>query len=334
MSLRTRKLTIACLQINAHWGTDVLSSIRHADALLAPLLQAPTAPCSSTNRVRSDKKPDILVLPELAFTGYGFPSRNAIAPYLEPTGRGISTQWAQRTAQRIGCHVIVGYPERPDGSSVAKDEGPIYNSAVVVGPSGTVLYNYRKHFLYEADEKWGASSGQGGFGSLDLKIKNSAKLVSENENEMRIRVVLGLCMDLNPEKFEAPFTKFEFGNFAVTNKADVIIMPMAWLAFGQAESNNAKDAADVQDIEDEPDWRTVHYWARRLTPVVSQYAQGEQRKTSNTVFVASNRCGIEDGKITYAGSSCVLQFCNDASVQLIATLPKKSEGVLITDVNI
>ncbi|KAK9319673.1 carbon-nitrogen hydrolase [Lipomyces orientalis] len=335
MSLRMRQLTVACLQINTHWGTDVLSSIRHADALLAPLLQVPNSPCSSTNRIRSGKKPDILVLPELAFTGYGFPSRAAIKPYLEPTGRGVSTQWAQRTAQKIGCHVIVGYPEAPD--EIAKEDGPIFNSAVVVEPSGTVVFNYRKHFLYEADEKWGASPGQGGFGSLDLKIKRSARTASENEEEMRVRVAMGLCMDLNPEKFEAPFAKFEFGNFAVTSKADVIIFPMAWLAFGGAETNGESAAAataDGQKVEDEPDWKTVNYWARRLTPVVLQYAQAVQPKTTNTIFVASNRCGVEDGKTTYAGSSCVLQFCSDASVRLIATLPKESEGVLLTDVTI
>ncbi|KAK9237713.1 carbon-nitrogen hydrolase [Lipomyces kononenkoae] len=343
--LRTRPLTIACLQINAHWGTDVYSTIRHADSLLAPFWQAPAGPCSSTNRIKSGfgKKPDILVLPELAFTGYGFPSRQAIGPYLEPTVRGVSTQWAQTTARRIGCHVIVGYPERPEeGSSngvLKEEEGPIYNSAVVVGPSGTVLYNYRKHFLYEADEKWGASPGQDGFGCLDLKIKGSEPQRSglsqnddDDDKDMRLRVVLGLCMDLNPEKFEAPFTKFEFGNFAVTNKADLIIMPMAWLAFGLGGGGNSE--RDGQQLEDEPDWKTVHYWARRLTPVVSQYAQAEPAKTSNTIFVASNRCGTEDNRITYAGSSSVLRFCHDASVQLIATLPKESEGVLITDVEI
>ncbi|KAK9368178.1 carbon-nitrogen hydrolase [Lipomyces kononenkoae] len=352
--LRTRPLTVACLQINAHWGTDVLSTIRHADSLLTPFWQPPTGPCSSTNRIPSSgKKPDILVLPELAFTGYGFPSRAAIAPYLEPTVRGITTKWAQRTARRIGCHVIVGYPERPEVGNILKaneeegeerkeeeEEGPIYNSAVVVGPCGTVLYNYRKHFLYEADEKWGASPGQDGFGCLDLKISGSSSSPAvsgattagqsaqsdKDKEDMQIRVVLGLCMDLNPEKFEAPFTKFEFGNFAVMNRADIIIMPMAWLAFGHDD--------DGKEVEDEPDWRTVHYWARRLTPVVSQYAQAGPAKTSNTIFVASNRCGTEDKTVTYAGSSSVLRFCNDASVQLIASLPKGSEGVLITDVEI
>ena len=53
---------------------------------------------------------DVLVLPELAFSGYNFPNLAAIQPYLEPTAAGPSTQWAIETARRGNFHVIVGYP--------------------------------------------------------------------------------------------------------------------------------------------------------------------------------------------------------------------------------
>ncbi|KAI9658159.1 MAG: Carbon-nitrogen hydrolase [Alyxoria varia] len=54
---------------------------------------------------------DVLVLPEMAFSGYNFPNLESIIPYLEPTAAGPSTLWARRTAARLGCNVVVGYPE-------------------------------------------------------------------------------------------------------------------------------------------------------------------------------------------------------------------------------
>src|SRR5690349_19528964 len=65
---------------------------------------------------------DLLVLPELAFTGYNHPSLSAIAPYLEPTADGPSTRWAIRTAKRLKCTVAVGYPEAATPKS-PNDEG-------------------------------------------------------------------------------------------------------------------------------------------------------------------------------------------------------------------
>ncbi|EEH23290.2 hypothetical protein PABG_05501 [Paracoccidioides brasiliensis Pb03] len=54
---------------------------------------------------------DVLVLPEMAFSGYNFPSLEAIRPYLESSESGPTAQWARSTARRLGCVVCVGYPE-------------------------------------------------------------------------------------------------------------------------------------------------------------------------------------------------------------------------------
>jgi hypothetical protein len=70
---------------------------------------------ATANSILSSSPPpadlDLLVLPELAFTGYNYPSFDSIKPYLEPTTAGVTTQWAISTAKRLGCHVIAGYPE-------------------------------------------------------------------------------------------------------------------------------------------------------------------------------------------------------------------------------
>ncbi|KAK9450697.1 carbon-nitrogen hydrolase [Limtongia smithiae] len=265
-------------------------------------------------------------------------------PYLEPTANGPTTEWARRTATKLGCHVIVGYPElasapaasaRQDSATENDDvsgSGTIYNAAVVVSPSGEVLCNYRKHFLYEADERWGASPGRDGFACLDLEFsqKTPDKQPESGlaDRHTSLKVALGICMDLNPKGFVAPFEKFEFGNFAVAHNADMIVMPMAWLS---AEKQDAHD----EHREDVPEYRTISYWARRLTPIVRQYLHADlsRRKRTPTIFIAANRCGVEDGDTAYAGSTSAVSFAVDGSAQLVASLNAREEGLLSTTVD-
>lgn len=51
------------------------------------------------------------------------------------------------------AYVVAGYPERAD-PPLASGKG--YNSAIVVSPTGEVVHNYRKTFLYETDKTWAA----------------------------------------------------------------------------------------------------------------------------------------------------------------------------------
>lgn len=74
-----------------------------------------------------------------------------------------------------------------------------YNSMMVVGPDGSLITVYDKSHLYSTDETW-ADEGSG-FASIELP------------NLPGIRVGLGICMDINPYKFEASFTDYEFANF-------------------------------------------------------------------------------------------------------------------------
>jgi hypothetical protein len=103
--------------------------------------------------------------------GYNFPSLEAIAPHLEPTASGPSTEWAVRTSRRLQCHVSVGYPEiaatanaptKTAAVAAATMAATRYNAVVLVSPAGEVLANYRKSHLYYTDETW-AHEGKDGF---------------------------------------------------------------------------------------------------------------------------------------------------------------------------
>ena len=93
----------------------------------------------------------LVVLPELANTGYMFESRTEAFALAEPVPAGPSTQAWIEVARRCNTLIVAGIAER-DGER-------LYNAAVVVGPTGW-LGTYRKlhlwgdeHLVFEAGDK-------------------------------------------------------------------------------------------------------------------------------------------------------------------------------------
>ena len=244
----------------------------------------------------------------MAFSGYNFPSLEAIKPFLEPTASGPSTLWAADTARRLGCHVIVGYPEveivtAVDGTVTTRN----YNATVTVDPTGRVLNNYRKSFLYYTDETWATE----GFRSKPDSTPFFCGPLGELGN-----VGQGICMDINPYRFESPWSAYEFARSMLAGKARLVVLSMAWLT--------RLLPAELEIEPEKPDMETVAYWLERFFPLVEAMTQEE------VIVVFANRCGTEgsmtggvrvengDGnwgeelemgdRVCYAGSSCVMRF--------------------------
>ena len=85
----------------------------------------------------------LIVLPEMATTGYCWYNREEIRPHVEPIPGPTTAAFGEITA-RFGCYIVVGMPE------VAPRTGIFYNSAALVGPAGVVGV-YRKTHSYAAD---------------------------------------------------------------------------------------------------------------------------------------------------------------------------------------
>jgi predicted amidohydrolase len=88
---------------------------------------------------------DVLVLPELFNTGYLFTSKQEVIGLAEgiPGGRTVKALIAM--AKEKGVHLVAGLAER--------DDGRIYNSAVLVSPRG-YLGTYRKIHLFFEEKLW------------------------------------------------------------------------------------------------------------------------------------------------------------------------------------
>ncbi|OJD38823.1 carbon-nitrogen hydrolase [Diplodia corticola] len=241
---------------------------------------------------------DWLLLPELALTGYNFASLEAIAPFLEPTAAGASTKWAVDVATRLRCHVTVGYPEQAA-------DGRRYNSTVTVSPAGAVLANYRKTFLYYTDETW-AHEGDRQFFSGNLGTLG--------------RVSMGICMDINPQKFLAPWDAYEFARAALQADSPIIALNMAWLTRQTADEVAAQRA--------DPDGETLAYWLERFFPLIDAAS-----RRPPIILVMANRCGVEGGAV-YAGTSTVMKVeRGEVPVRIFDILGQGEENLLVADLN-
>ena len=144
-------------------------------------------------------------------------------------------------------------------------------------------------------------------------------------------------MDINPYRFEAPWTDYELATTMLRENVKLVILSMAWLTHLLPE--------DLTIEPDQPDMPTVAYWLERFSPFLET--------DKEIIVVFANRCGIEgsrlsplDGRrngdveqgdqVCYAGSSCVMKF-QGGRVSMFdrndgpAILGKNEEGVLVVD---
>jgi predicted amidohydrolase len=104
----------------------VLGNVQETMSRICRLIQS----CSSA---------DLLVLPELCNSGYNFESFAQAWAASEEIGNSIFLDYLTSLCQQHGCHIVSGFNER--------DGDRLYNSAMLVGPQGT-LGRYRKLHLF------------------------------------------------------------------------------------------------------------------------------------------------------------------------------------------
>ncbi|KAK2936176.1 Carbon-nitrogen hydrolase [Fusarium oxysporum f. sp. vasinfectum] len=279
-------MRIGCLQFAPQVG-DVDNNLNRADAVLS--------------RANPDDL-DVLVLPELAFSGYNFKSLQDITPFLEPSGSGITSLWARTIALKYNCTVTVGYPEKVDVSPKWPTGPEYYNSVIVVNGDGETIANYRKSFLYHTDETWALEGGRGFYDGFIPGLGNTS---------------IGICMDLNPYKYEAPWHAFEFAHHILEVESNLVIVSMAWMT--------RDDPRRFTRMPNEPDMETLTYWVTRLEPLIRAESQEE------IIVIFCNRCGNEE-EVLYAGTSAVIGI-HDGEVKVYGLLGRGEKELLVVDTN-
>ncbi|KAJ4353824.1 uncharacterized protein N0V89_005554 [Didymosphaeria variabile] len=192
------------------------------------------------------------------------------------------------------------------------------NSTVTISPIGQILQNYRKSFLYYTDETWAAEP--------------PARFQIEHLNKLG-PIIQGICMDINPHRFLAPWSDYEFataalasvpprpmitpGEAAPPRETPLIVVSMAWLSY--------LTASEIASDPTSPDVATVAYWVERFQPIVER----SKEVPGPWYVVLANRCGREKS-VCYAGSSTVIKV-EDGGVSLFETCGRGEERVLCVD---
>jgi len=138
---------------------------------------------------------DLIVLPELANSGYVFNTREEAFALSEPVPSGeTSVLWAD-TAKRLGVHIVAGIAER--------DGCVLYNSAVLIGPDGHIG-TFRKVHLWAAENLY-FEPGDLGFPVFRTRLG---------------RIGMAICYDAwFPETFR----------LAALQGADIVCVPTNWV---------------------------------------------------------------------------------------------------------
>jgi predicted amidohydrolase len=139
----------------------------------------------------------LIVMPEMATTGYCWQDRAEVAPFVE-TADGPTSQAFAALAREFNCYLVFGMPERDAVTDI------YYNSALLVGPQGLIGV-HRKTHPYISEPKW-AANGDAGHQVFKTEIGNIALLI---------------CMDIH---------FIETARLAAVGGAQIICHISNWLA--------------------------------------------------------------------------------------------------------
>ncbi|KAL9711332.1 hypothetical protein Ac2012v2_005875 [Leucoagaricus gongylophorus] len=268
----------------------------------------------------------------MAFTGYNFESASAVTPFLEKPQTGPTSSFCSNLAKKLECYIVAGYPEHLEPEDIEKyskcdqvmiDESELANeernsppkrkivganSAVLYGPKGEWIGGYRKTNLFKTDKTWAAAGP--GFATYCLPPPLHT-------------VTLAICMDLNPSSstnWQLETGPYELAEYCQAQSTNILVLLNAWL-----DSDH--------ELEDEPSWSTLRYWATRLRPLwYDQHKtdiDSEALAQHRTTVVICNRTGEENGTV-FAGSSALFQLSQAlGKPQLLDMMTKEEEGTRI-----
>jgi predicted amidohydrolase len=140
----------------------------------------------------------LVVLPEMAGTGYRFPNPEVIRPMAEMP-RGPTFRTFAPLAKAHKAHVVVGFVE--------DFEGRLFNSALVISPDGKIEALYRKRLLYIDDHTW-ASPGDLPYPVFQTPFGTAT---------------VGICMDINDPRFLTHLKR---------SRPDIVCFPTNWVDEG------------------------------------------------------------------------------------------------------
>lgn len=88
---------------------------------------------------------ELIVLPELAFTGYYFRDRQEVKTLAEDPHHSVTVDVLKKLCKKKKFYLVTGFAEK------VKDK--VFNSALLIGPNG-IKHIYRKIHLFNEETNW------------------------------------------------------------------------------------------------------------------------------------------------------------------------------------
>lgn len=130
------------------------------------------------NKIREligKNKFDLLVLPELANSGYLFSDKKELEELSEEIPYGKFCNALKEICKKNNCHIVSGICEKADKK--------FYNSSILVYPDGRII-TYRKIHLFNTEKKWFTP------GNLPLNV-NTIRL----KDKKKVKIGMMICFD-------------------------------------------------------------------------------------------------------------------------------------------
>lgn len=140
-----------------------------------PEFGKPSANIVHIQDMLSDKEFDLMVLPELANSGYLFSSKSELEALSEETGSGEFCNALKNISRQKNAFIVSGICERAGRN--------FFNSAVLVKPDGEIV-TYRKIHLFDEEKLW-------------FTPGDNAPLVHEIEGKTfgKVKIGIMICFD-------------------------------------------------------------------------------------------------------------------------------------------
>jgi predicted amidohydrolase len=133
----------------------------------------------SIENLQAGKEFDLLVLPELANSGYLFASMDEVEALSEFPEDGIFCNALKNISAKKNAHVVSGFAEKADEAGKMR----FYNSSILIYPDGR-YYIYRKIHLFYEEKLWFSP------GNIQLEVHSISGRGYEN-----VGVGMMICFD-------------------------------------------------------------------------------------------------------------------------------------------
>jgi len=158
---------------------------------------------------------DLIVLPELASTGYKFKDRDEAVRLSEKVEDSLYLEFLSDIASKKSCYIVSGFNER-------KDE-KLYNSSVLMGPDGIVGI-YRKLHLF-LDEKKIFEPGDLGLPVFNTKIGKLGMLICFDwmfPEAWRVLALKGASVIAHPANLVLPYCQSVTPSYSLVNHIFIV----------------------------------------------------------------------------------------------------------------